>query len=140
MLSCVMTFAQDEVEYPVITGLGNGKFIITVNAAEQIGGPNGINLNDDKYSALKTATEIRVVTENCQLKGTDMDKLCKSNDPQGKYFTNLATLDLSGAQIEGITGLGENNEGKNALNKLGNSATITTVVFPVQNGMIIPTH
>lgn len=140
MLSCVPSFAQDEQEvtYPVITGLGNGKFIITVNAAEQIGGPNGINLNDEKYSALKTATEIRVVTENCQLKGPDIDKLCKSNDPQGNYFTNLATLDLSGAQIEGITQV--DDQGKNQLNKLGNSATITTVVFPVQNGMIIPTH
>ena len=137
MLACVPSFAQDEQEvtYPVITGLGNGKFIITVNAGHQIGGPgnSGIDLTDEKYSALATATEIRVVTENCQLKPADMERLC-SNDFQ------MSTLDLSGAQIEGITGLGANNEGKNALNKLGNSATITTVVFPIQNGMIIPTH
>ena len=54
--------AQDvEATYPVITGLGTGKFIITVNDEGQI---NGLDFFFFFYSALPTATEISVVIES----------------------------------------------------------------------------
>ena len=119
--------AQDvEVTYPVITGLGNGKFIITVDAADQI---NGLDFSQEAYSALPTATEIRVVTEEgVQLSPADMTKLCSSS-------FSMTTLDLSGAEITGIDGTSNN-----PLSLIQNSSTITTIVFPAQNGMIIPSY
>lgn len=125
-LTTIGVMAQDEVTYPVITGLGSDKFIITVNDAGQIA---GLDLTAEAYSALATATEIRVVTEgNVQLSSADMTRLCSSD------FT-MATLDLSGAKITGI-----NATSNNPLSLIKNSSTITTIVFPAQNGMIIPTQ
>lgn len=120
--------AQDvEVTYPVITGLGSDKFIITVNDAGQIA---GLNLTAEAYSALATATEIRVVTEgNVQLSSADMTRLCSSD------FT-MATLDLSGAQVAGAT---VNSSETNNLKKLNNApSTLKNIVFPIQDGMWIP--
>lgn len=126
MLSCVMSFAQDEQDYPVITGLGNGKFIITVNAAGQI---NGMDLTSETYSALATASEIRIVTEgDTQLSSNDMTRLCSDD-------FSMNTLDLEYAQVAGATTNGNNN----GLKKLHNApSTLKNIVFPIQDGMIIP--
>ena len=126
MLSCVMTYAQDAVTYPVITGLGNGKFIITVNAAGQI---NGLNLSDQAYSALATATELRIVCEDgAQLSANDMAKLCSD-------AFQMNTLDLENAKVTGAT----QNDQDNGLKKLNSAPnTLKNIVFPIQNGMWIP--
>lgn len=128
LLSCVATFAQDEQEvtYPVITGLGNGKFIITVNSAGQI---NGMDLSSETYSALATATELRIVCEDdAELSGADMTKLCSS-------AFSMSTLDLENAEIANIT---EDNTTNN-LYKLNNAPeTLKNIVFPKQAGMFIP--
>jgi hypothetical protein len=126
VLTSVMSFAQDEVEYPVITGLGNGKFIITVNAAGQI---NGLDLTSETYSALATATELRVVTEGTsQLSSDDMTKLCSNSFQFG-------TLDLENAKVADA---GTNND-THPFRKLNSAPeSLKNIIFPVQDGMCIP--
>lgn len=119
--------AQESQTYPVVTGLGAGKYIITVNDAGQI---NSLDLSSETYSALATATELRVVTEgdDVLLSSDDMDKLCSNS-------FHFATLDLENAKINGITTNGDSNP----LKKLNNApSTLKNIIFPVQNGMWIP--
>ncbi len=132
MLSCVPSFAQDEQEvtYPVITGLGNGKFIITVNAADQI---NGLNLSDQAYSALATATELKVVTEEeVKLSMSDIERLA-SNSFQ------FATLDLEKAKINNADLNNFDDWNDNPIRKLNNApSTLKNIVFPIQDGLVFP--
>ena len=131
MFSCVMTFAQEqEVTYPVITGLGNGEFRITINSGDQLDRPK-LDLEDEKYAVLKTAKKIKIVTEDCQLMMGGMDRLC-SND-----FSQLESLDLSDAEVENIN----KNEGpQNPLTKIANAPSLKSIVFPATDGMIVPTR
>ena len=127
VLFSVVSFAQDEtVTYPVVTGLGSGKYIITVNAAGQI---NGLDLTSETYSALATATELRVVTEGTsQLSSDDMTKLCSNSFQFG-------TLDLENAKVADA---GTNND-THPFRKLNSAPeSLKNIIFPVQDGMCIP--
>ncbi len=146
LLTSIVSFAQSN--YPKVTGLGNDVFIITVNEANQIKDLNfnleetqvidGVETTVKPYEALQTATEIRIVTEGCQLKAGDMERLCgKKNNPSD--FTSLTTLNLENAELEKIDETGD----KNPLIKFRNSeswSNITSVVFPSQAGMVIPSQ
>lgn len=131
LLSCATTFAQEEqVTYPVIVGLGNGEFVITVNNGDQI---KNMDLSTETYSALATATKLKIVCEgtNGKLTGGDLDKLAGKNGPGNENkpkISALASLDLEDAIIN-------NND---EINKLNSAPELTKITFPAQDGLKIP--
>ena len=131
VLTSVMSFAQDEVEYPVIVGLGNDSYVITVNQAGQL-----INIfNDETQTGIKSAKSLKIVCEsNAQLSSNNYDDGSKDLHALLNLST-LRTLDLSEAKVENIDATGSDDY-KNPFGLFKNTS-IEKYILPIQNGMRI---
>ena len=153
LLSCALcAFLSAQAEL-TITRNGQGNYTVTVGAAGDWAAINPSTYpvpGTDPVEYLGNATKLKIVTaDNVTMSRADMGRIL-SVEPNGNYysflgdpatvktFNYLSYLDLSGAQIEGVT---ESNDAAiNPLVGIKNLPKLQTVVFPITDGLVIPGH
>lgn len=122
--------AQESQTYPVVVGLGNDSYVITVNAAGQLASL----LKNVSQTGVRSAKTLKIVCEgNAQL--SSVGGYLDDNSDLGNLMnlSTLETLNLEEAKVQNLSSKDYTNP--SPVFALSNS--LKSIIFPIQDGMYL---